>query len=190
MSVHHKDANAIKIWSREIASAGTGMGPGTMGLIGGRPKPTPIIRLASIFVDKEGVDSQIKVSTKGSFGGETPKSSRYFPQAHKKEERVEDIACVGFTQGMLDQSGTTNVPLRVLAVGRSGDKGNDCNIGIIARSPHLFEWINRELTVDRVQEYMKHTWDEESTAYISRYELPGFIAAFTKEKERKSDSFF
>jgi hypothetical protein len=39
-----------------------------------------------------------------------------------------------------------SVPLERLAWARSGDKGNDANIGVIARAPALLPWIWRALT--------------------------------------------
>ena len=42
----------MDIWAREIASAGTGMAPGLCALVGGRPRPSPCLRLLSCFVPK------------------------------------------------------------------------------------------------------------------------------------------
>ncbi|MEL6985123.1 MAG: hypothetical protein AAFO29_22010, partial [Actinomycetota bacterium] len=41
--------------------------------------------------------------------------------------------------------------LRDLAHGRSGDKGDTCNIGIIARHPALYPWLVEYLTAERVE---------------------------------------
>uniref|UniRef100_A0A3P9MR86 Si:ch73-132f6.5 n=1 Tax=Oryzias latipes TaxID=8090 RepID=A0A3P9MR86_ORYLA len=44
MSVHHKQKKALEVFSREIASAGTGMAPGLTGIVGGRPKVSPVLK--------------------------------------------------------------------------------------------------------------------------------------------------
>jgi hypothetical protein len=44
------------------------------------------------------------------------------------------------------------VPLRRIAHGRSGDKGDTCNIGIIARHPAIYPWLREQLTAERVKE--------------------------------------
>lgn len=53
MSVHHRDKKALDIFAREIAAAGTGMAPGLSSLVGGRPKPSPLLCLHSFLIKKE-----------------------------------------------------------------------------------------------------------------------------------------
>ena len=42
-----------------------------------------------------------------------------------------------------------------LAHARSGDKGDVCNVGVIARKPEYWPVIEREVTADRVKEIQK-----------------------------------
>jgi hypothetical protein len=44
--------------------------------------------------------------------------------------------------------------LFVVAHGRSGDKGDTVNIGIIVRREEWYEWLERELTARGVQDYL------------------------------------
>ena len=60
------------------------------------------------------------------------------------------------------------IRLGQIAHARSGDKGNHANIGVVAYTPAGFEFIQRELTTDRVAEFFSGL---ESTC-IDRYELP------------------
>src|SRR5207253_483060 len=64
------------------------------------------------------------------------------------------------------------VPLVRLAWGRSGDKGNDSNIGIIARKRDYLPYIRHALTEQAVGEHFAYLW-EGATPRIERYELPG-----------------
>jgi hypothetical protein len=59
-----------------------------------------------------------------------------------------------------------------LAHGRSGDKGDKCNVGIVARSPEAYEILCRELSEERV----KGHFGELVTGTVDRYELPGIGA--------------
>lgn len=59
-----------------------------------------------------------------------------------------------------------------LAHGRSGDKGDVCNIGLIARSPEAYETLCREVTAERVK---AHFGDLINGA-VERYELPNIRA--------------
>ncbi len=48
------------------------------------------------------------------------------------------------------------VHLLRIAHGRSGDKGNLSNVGIIARHEDIYPFLKEHLTADRVKEHMKH----------------------------------
>lgn len=65
-----------------------------------------------------------------------------------------------------------SVPLRRIAYGRSGDKGNDASIGVIARRPELAETIRDQVTAARVAELFGRWLD----GSVRRYELPGLGA--------------
>lgn len=64
------------------------------------------------------------------------------------------------------------VKLLEIAHGRSGDKGNGSNVGIIARHPDIYPFLKKELTADRVKDHMKHVCKGE----VERYELPNIGA--------------
>lgn len=65
-----------------------------------------------------------------------------------------------------------HVKLIEIAHGRSGDKGNGSNVGIIARHPDVYPFLKDNLTAERVKEYMKHICKGE----VERYELPNIGA--------------
>ena len=71
-----------------------------------------------------------------------------------------------------DSSGTVAVPLVKLAVGRSGDKGNNANIGIIARKSDYLPFIKAAVTPDAVQRFFAVT----GVTRVDGYELPGISA--------------
>ena len=48
------------------------------------------------------------------------------------------------------------VHLIEIAHGRSGDKGNLSNVGIIARSDQMYPFLKEHLTAERVKEHMKN----------------------------------
>ncbi len=64
------------------------------------------------------------------------------------------------------------VKLLKIAHGRSGDKGNGSNVGIIARHPEIYTFLEKELTSAKVKEHMKHVCKGE----VERYELPNIGA--------------
>lgn len=64
------------------------------------------------------------------------------------------------------------VKLLKIAHGRSGDKGNLSNVGIIARHPDIYPFLKEKLTVEVVKEHMKHICN----GAVERYELPNIGA--------------
>jgi len=64
------------------------------------------------------------------------------------------------------------VRLFALAHGRSGDKGDSVNIGVIARDEKWFEFISKELTRARVAKFLKPL----AKGPVERHELPNLGA--------------
>lgn len=64
------------------------------------------------------------------------------------------------------------VKLIDIAHGRSGDKGDASNVGVIARHPEIYPFLKRELTAERVKAHMKHICKGE----VERFELPNIGA--------------
>ena len=64
------------------------------------------------------------------------------------------------------------LPLLALAHGRSGDKGDAANIGVIARKEEWYEFLKKELTAARGAKYLKPL----AKGPVRRYELPNLGA--------------
>jgi hypothetical protein len=64
------------------------------------------------------------------------------------------------------------VRLYEVANARSGDKGDASNVGLIARTPELFEVIRRQATAERVAEHFR----EVCRGGVDRYEVPNLLA--------------
>jgi len=64
------------------------------------------------------------------------------------------------------------VPLSQIAHTRSGDKGDTCNIGVIALDERHYPVLVREVTVDRV----KRHFGELVKGNVERFELPNLGA--------------
>jgi hypothetical protein len=50
--VVHRSREAIELFARELGSIGLNCAPGATGINSGRPKPTPLVRLFTFFLDK------------------------------------------------------------------------------------------------------------------------------------------
>ena len=67
---------------------------------------------------------------------------------------------------------TIERPLIDLAVARSGDKGNNANIGVIARAPELLPYIKASITPASVAGWFQHYLEGE----VTRFDVPGMNA--------------
>ena len=63
--------------------------------------------------------------------------------------------------------GKEKVRLIDIAHGRSGDKGDGSNVGIIARHEDIYPFLRENLTAERVKEHMKHI----CKGQVERYEM-------------------
>ena len=160
LAVMHPQKEALELFAREIAPAGTSWSPGSTGA-GGRPSPSPLIRQFAFLVDKSRLQPQVlvddairPVTIPTRFGPiPAPIVRTEAPAAPTPHELVE-------------------VPLVQVAWARSGDKGNHSNIGVIARRPEWLPWLRVQLTEQRVQEWLGHL----VAGTVTRYDVPGIHA--------------
>lgn len=166
IAVRHPDKEALDVFCREISPAVTSWSPGSTGsFASGRPSPTPVARLFSFLVGKEFTTPEVVfegarhrvVIHRGV--SPTPPAPE-FPTVLAPPEPADAL--------------TRRVRLIELAWGRSGDKGDSANIGIIARDPAMLPLLRRELTPARVQAYFAHLMG--AGGEVARYDLPGFHA--------------
>ena len=64
------------------------------------------------------------------------------------------------------------VRLYEVAHARSGDKGDASNVGLIAKTPELFEVIREQATAERVQQHFR----EVCRGKVDRYEVANLLA--------------
>jgi hypothetical protein len=168
IAVHHDDKKALGLFAREIAQAATAMAPGLTGLVGGRPKPSPMIRLFSFLLPKKDIPVSFTIN------GET-QSVDIASGTALEDLNTESTALAvnAAQQGEVDLSSdlSSEVPLIALAVARSGDKGDHCNVGVMARDESYLPYIQAALNPELIRPYVQHVLSEEST--VTLYELPG-----------------
>lgn len=158
MGVKHPDKKALVIFSGEIAPAATGMTPGITGYFGGRPKVSPVIRLFSTRIAKADVPITVDL-------GEGKQDIVINADGGFDASQVAEQAEIANPEG----ENLVEVPLVQLAWGRSGDKGDHANIGIIAREAAYLPWIRAALSTDAVKSYFSHICEGD----VFRWELPG-----------------
>ena len=131
------------------------MAPGLTAVIGGRPKPAPLLRFFSYLWPK----NQIPLTIKTSDGheeiyeeplGPSPPISPTTDDASSPDSSESKARPVKIPKG------SHSYQLSQLAWLRSGDKGNNCNIGVIARQASFYPFLQALLTSDQVMKYFRH----------------------------------
>lgn len=163
IAVKHMFKEACMFFASEIAQASTGMAPALTGIVGGRPKASPVIKLFSFLIDKDQVNVEI------DFEGHR------YPVVIPRSTSTEQYNTLAAGESAVYQGNEIEVPLIEIAHARSGDKGNHSNIGVIARKAEYLPWIRAALTEQTVASHMQHVLDAEKGRVI-RYELPGLNA--------------
>ncbi len=162
LAVAHRDKRALEIFAREIAPAGTSWSPGTTGsLNAGRPSVFPQIKQFSFLLPKSQATPRVTIGGKGEEVAVPAGSSEKYPEGADLE-----------TPPLHTSSDAITVPLIRLAYGRSGDKGDSSNVGIIARRPEYLPWIASQITADAVADYLRHL----VKGRVKRYAVPGIHA--------------
>lgn len=156
IGVRHPSKEALQIFAREIYPAATAMAQGLTGFAGGRPEPQPVIRLFSFLVAKSEVAVEVEIDGERRAQVIAPGE----PFAPRPPPAIDAAPVPG---------PTATVPLIALAHGRSGDKGDIANIGILARRPEFVDPIRAGLTPAAVAAYMAHV----VAGPVERYDWPG-----------------
>jgi hypothetical protein len=159
IGARHRDQEALEMLAREIFPPGSSMAQGITGFFAGRPGVQPVLRLFSFLWPKEKMPQVVH------FGGADinvpfAPSQPLLPSAA--------VPAAPKAVGVADAT----LPLIALAVGRSGDKGNSANIGLIARKPDYLPWIRAALMEEVVRDWFAHL----GVSKVERFELPGMNA--------------
>jgi hypothetical protein len=161
--VDHADREAIDIFARELGSVGISFAQGTTGIFSGRPKPTPVVRLFTFFIDKAVLGApKVQVGDGEPFIVGVPTQGGYAACAAGAPVSAESAP----------DEATVDITLRSLAVARSGDKGNSSNIAIIARDPKYVPLIRREVTPEKMAAHFVGLVH----GNVVRFEAPGLHA--------------
>ena len=154
MAVKSVSKASLELFAREFAPAATSMAPGTTGFGQGRPSPSPVIRLFSFLEDKSKVPVRVMLDGRCVAAWNTDdieanvalqvdrrEQVRYqSPQDAMLEAGVDARLTATAAKAWMDPH-WPKISLIDIAHGRSGDKGNIANIGLIARRPEDWTWL-------------------------------------------------
>ncbi len=160
LAVHHDNKAALELFSREVIPAATAMAQGITGFAGGRPTPTPLVRLFSFLLKKSAVSIDVEVEGQKIPFTETVPSPAFAATASATATAADPA---------LPGGATVLLPLIAIAYGRSGDKGDAANIGVLARRAEFVPLLRAQLTAEAVKKYFAHFVEGKA----ERFEIPG-----------------
>lgn len=165
--LHHQNRKALTFASAELAYLATSASPGMTAFGISRTKPLPLMRVHSTLIDKAQLPVIVQLNENIII------NKTYLSEADSASEKP---ATFEFSSEKLKQatpqSEWQEVILEKLAYARSGDKGDNANIGVIARKPEYLALISQQLTSEVIANYFAHT----IKGNVTRYEVPGFNA--------------
>ncbi|NBO12790.1 MAG: DUF1446 domain-containing protein, partial [Betaproteobacteria bacterium] len=195
IAVKSRSKASLELFAREFAPAATSMAPGTTGFGQGRPSPSPVIRLFSFLEDKKQVPVKVMldgecVAEINSLTAEEPDGAS--SQTLRQQAPADPSAIVQRTPRAnrpLDAMLEAGLDSRLIATaakawmdphwprldlleiahGRSGDKGNIANIGLVAR--HAEDWTWLLAIID--ESLLRRVFAHRQPLRIHRYPLAG-----------------
>jgi len=161
IGARHAQSRALAFLQRECASAGTSMAAGTRSSFSGRVDIQPVVKVFSFLVPKDAVPMTVEMDDR-----------RVMLPVAAEARTPEPAAPVEVPASAIPAGPRVQRPLVALAYARSGDKGDDENIGVIARKPEYLALLREQLTPATVRDYFAHL----VTGEVERFEVPGLHA--------------
>jgi hypothetical protein len=161
VGVRHPDKDALQIFAGEFAPFGL-VAQGMTGVFAGRPRVAPVFRVFHLLADKASVPVEVVLGDT-----RTP-----VPVSAGTEDAQTSTPALTDEERQTGSNEVATVSLRELAYGRSGDKGDKVNIGLMARRPEFAPIIREQVSARRVAEFFAHYDPGE----VRRWELPGLNA--------------
>jgi len=128
----------------------------------GRPRPSGVVGYWPALIARDRVRVRVDV------GGE---AAEVAPRDLAGAAPV-DFAPAPVAAAVPGGGETARAPLSRLCLARSGDKGDTCNVGVIARSPAAYAWLREHLTPAFVKERFAGVCRGE----VERFEVPNLLA--------------
>ncbi|HOX24352.1 MAG TPA: DUF1446 domain-containing protein [Candidatus Krumholzibacteria bacterium] len=126
-------------------------GPGGMAVTGGRPKPHPVVAYWPALMGRSRVAARVVALAPD--GTEEVRMIEFADTVPARPDPPAGPARRPRVRAWPQR--TRRTKLRTLAFARSGDKGDTCNIGVLARSPEIYDWLREALTPAVVKRFFR-----------------------------------
>ena len=164
IAVKHESPKGVGIFLKDATGLGLSSPPGLSGFAGARPKPSPILSLFSFLYKKENIGFTLQYD---NFPSEPIIINNL---VNLPSPNAPGISLKPNFSNLDEEGHLREVSLEDIAWGRSGDKGNKANVGIIARHPNLLPYIWETFSENKIADIFSHFLENDK---VDRHFLPG-----------------
>ncbi len=168
LGVRDSDRSQVEEFSRLFASTILSTMPG-VAIVGSRPRVQEVVAYWPCLLPADEIEAKVTLlgSREVSRIPWPGSPSRTDSSSREPVGAEESVA-----EAVAKPDRRVRVPLLKLAYARSGDKGDTCNIGIVARSDDIYAWMRRELTAGKVARFFGPI----CKGGVERFEVPNLRA--------------
>ncbi len=167
-AVRDKDYNKVLDFGKALPTLILSGPAGMAVTTGGRPKPSKVVAYWPALMHRSRVKAKVLVT--GTDGQESFYEIT-FPVRVQSQETVEEWEPERRKPGKKAKGRKVSVRLQDICYARSGDKGDTCNVGVLARSPEIYDWIVENLTAAKVKKFFEGITHGD----VVRYELDNLL---------------
>ncbi|PCH69565.1 MAG: ATPase [Bacteroidales bacterium] len=170
LSVYDTDVSKIKDFSLSIAPLILS-GPPGVAVTGGRARMQQVITYWPTLIPKTCISSMVYVLNQD---GEIKETFEIPSVLGNEQELVPSQSSKSASYNRKGEKGRKMcaVPFREICLARSGDKGDTVNIGVLARSKAVYEFLKLELNSERITDLFFGL----SKGKVTRFEIDNLMA--------------
>ena len=169
-AVRDRDYNKVNDFGKALSTLILSGPAGMAVTAGGRPKPSLVVAYWPALMHRSRVKA--KVLTIDTKGDEDFFEISFPTRVKSVQTKSTGLEVKENSKKKKHPGALKSVKLRQICYARSGDKGDTCNIGVIARTPDIYDWLVDNLTVTVVKKFFNGI----TFGKVIRYELENLHA--------------
>lgn len=152
-AVRDKNFNKVNEFGKALSTLILSGPAGMAVTAGGRPKPSLVVAYWPALMHRSRVKAKVlTIDTKH----EEEFYEINFPiRVQSQQEKIETDKKKKPQKKKNLSGALKSVKLRQICYARSGDKGDTCNIGLIARTPEVYDWMIDNMTSEKIKKYFQ-----------------------------------
>ncbi|MBI4445963.1 MAG: DUF1446 domain-containing protein [Acidobacteria bacterium] len=168
LGVRDSDRDKVEEFSKKFTSLILS-GPSGVAIVGSRPRTQEVVAYWPCLIPVQEVSAEVSILE----GAKKFVVSSIIPeQAPTPDRELQAPGEPTTSVSGKDKKKRRRVVLKEICYARSGDKGDMANIGVVARTPAIYEWMVEELTAQKVKEF----FGEICGGRVERFEVPNLWA--------------